>query len=333
MVVRLSQQDRARLERWNTIPDLPERQKCRVQVLLWADDGANDTDIAARLNICRQTCMRIRKRFLASDPFTAVRRSSYSARTPQIQAQTIVTLTKTTSPGFGMVWTRARMAKKAGISASAVGRIWKQHDIKPHLVARPKLSDEPRFSEKVEAVVGLYLAPPIRALVLRVNKNRRVEPLCRALAEESLRISSIPAALGNLDGKLQSTIQRPPGHQAFLRFLQEIHRNTPAESGLYLTMDNHATPPHPKVGAWLGKNWGVSVRFALVSDGWQNMVARFFQGLPQRPLRQGMIESMVQLEKAISAYLQAPHASTKPFIWTGKAPDRRAKPALDNLQT
>jgi len=158
--VRLDQPNRARLEGWSQMPSLSERERIRVKVLLLADEGMNDTEIAAKLDICRQTCMRIRERFLASNPFTAVKEPSHPARTSQIEAETIVTITKTESPGFGMVWTRARMAKKAGISASAVGRIWKQHDIKPHLVARPKLSDEPRFSEKVEAVVGLYLAPP-----------------------------------------------------------------------------------------------------------------------------------------------------------------------------
>ena len=169
--VKLSQHEREELERWTRNPTLSERQRWRAHMLLLAHEGKDDTAIAGELSRSRQWCRNIRGRFLAEGLQALAKDRPRRGRPKQIDDQRVITLTKDTPPPPAMVWTRARMAKKAGVSASSVGRIWRQNGIHWHQFTPLKLSGDPRFSEKLEAVVGFCLAPPILALVLCVDRN------------------------------------------------------------------------------------------------------------------------------------------------------------------
>lgn len=331
-IVKLNLEDRAELERWSEERTLPAKQLLRADVLLMADKDIHDTAIAARLHICRQTCGRIRRLFLEEGLEALSKAQPPSGRPKRIDAQKILTLTTATTPTTAMDWSCASMAKEAGVSASSVRRIWRLHGIKPHRFADLKVGYGPRFAEKLEAIVGLFLAPPQRALVLRVDENRRVEPLARLPLPQGRRSTTLSAALNTLDGTILSAGQVWPHHQEFLRFLQQIDTQTSAGRRLHLLIGNDGTPTHPKVNAWLDKHPDIFVEFTTISGGWLHMVARFFQGLTTRLMRHGMILSMAQLQPAITEYIESPKAVPKPFSWTAKVADLRAKTALDKLQ-
>ncbi len=349
--MKLSPQDRAELERWNRAPTLPVRQALRARVLLLADADDDDTTIAGALGISRQRCGRIRGRFLAEGLQALATDRPRSGRPKRIEPQTIVTLTTTTTPATATDWSRALMAKAAGVSASSVGRIWRRHGLKPHRVARFKVSRDPAFAEKLEAIVGLYLAPPQRALVLCVDEKSQIQALARTQPGLPLRqgrwrtqthdykrhgTTTLFAALNTLDGTVLSTCQARHRHQEWLRFLQQIDTQTPGDRDLHLIVDNYATHKHPKVMAWLRKHPRIHLHFTPTSASWLNMVERFFRDLTTRRLRHGIFQSVGQLQQAITEYIRGHNQSPKPFIWTAKAADilakvSRAKAALDKL--
>ena len=222
------------------------------------------------------------------------------------------------------------MAKAAGVSASSAGRIWRRHGIKPHQFTQLKLSNDPRFSEKLVAVVGLCLTPPILALVLCVDGNRRIEALTRLPLPQGQRpaTTTLSAALETLGATILSTGQSWPHHRELLRFLQQIATQTPAGERRELIIGINTFPPPPKVTAWLDKHPRIfNCQYPNIGGGWLFRLARFFQGLTTRPLRQGMIQSMAQLQAAITAHLAAPKAAPKPFSWTAKVADFHAKDA------
>lgn len=350
--VKLSADERAELERWTRSRTLPARQGGRARVLLLADSGADDTAIAQALGVSRQRVGRIRARFLAEGIQGLVADRPRSGRPRRIQAQDIVTRTTATAPAAATDWSRALMAKAAGVSASSVGRIWRRHGLKPHRVARFKVSRDPRFAEKLEAIVGLYLAPPQRALVLCVDEKSQIQALDRTQPGLPLRqgrhrtqthdykrhgTTTLFAALNTLDGTVLSTCQSRHRHQEWLRFLQQIDAQTPADRELHLIVDNYATHKHPKVTAWLGKHPRIHLHFTPTGASWLNMVERFFRDLTTRRLRHGIFQSVAQLEAAIADYIATHNVAPKPFIGTAKAADilakvSRAKAALDKLQ-
>jgi transposase len=350
--VKLSLNDRAELERWSRSRTLPGRQGVRARVLLLADHGMDDTAIAGTLGVSRQRCGRIRARFLAAGLQALAADRPRSGRPQRIKAQAIVTLTTTTHPGTATDWSRALMAKAAGVSASSVGRIWRRHGLKPHRVARFKVSRDPHFVEKLEAIVGLYLAPPQRALVLCVDEKSQIQALDRTQPGLPLRqgrhrtqthdykrhgTTTLFAALNTLDGTVLSACRSRHRHQEWLRFLKQIAAQTPADRELHLIVDNYATHKHPKVIAWLANHPRIHLHFTPTSASWLNRVERFFRDLSTRRLRHGIFQSVAQLEAAITDYIAIHNAAPKPFIWTAKAADilakvSRAKAALDKLQ-
>jgi transposase len=351
-VVKLSAPDRAELERWRRAPTLPARQGVRARVLLLADAGDDDTAIAAALGISRQRSGRIRARFLAEGLAALATDRPRSGRPKRIAPEAIITMTTTTTPATATDWSRALMAKAAGVSASSVGRIWRRHGLKPHRVARFKVSRDPHFAEKLEAIVGLYLAPPQRALVLCVDEKSQIQALARTQPGLPLRqgrrrtqthdykrhgTTTLFAALNTLDGTILSTCQARHRHQEWLRFLQQIDTQTPADRDLHLIVDNYATHKHPKVIAWLRQHPRIQLHFTPTSASWLNMVERFFRDLTVRRLRHGIFASVEELQRAITEYIAAHNLVPKPFIWTAKATDllakvSRAKAALDKLQ-
>jgi transposase len=340
--IELSETQRLELATWTRSRTLPARQVSRAQVLLRAAAGEEDIAIAAQLGCARQRCARIRQRFLA-DGLEGMRRDApRSGRPPQIDAKRIVTLTTTATPDGATDWSRALMAKATGVSESSVGRVWRANGLKPHQVVTFKLSRDPQFAEKLEAIVGLYLAPPERALVLCVDEKSQIQALDRTQPGLPLRTghrrtithdykrhgtTTLFAALNTLDGTVIGSCKPRHRHQEFLRFLDQIDTETPSELDLHLVVDNYATHKHPKVKRWLKRHPRFHLHFTPTSASWLNMVERFFRDLTTRRIRNGIFTSVAQLEAAIAQYLCSHNAKPKPFIWTAKATDILAKVA------
>jgi len=348
----LSEAQRQELEKWTRATTLPVRQVVRARVVLLAGEGADDTVIAGRLGITRQRSGRIRARYLKGGLKALECDLPRSGRPRRIDAQKIVALTTGETPQAATDWSRALMAKAAGVSESSVGRVWRSHGLKPHRVGSFKLSRDPKFAEKLDAIVGLYLSPPQRALVLCVDEKSQIQALDRTQPGLPLRqgrhrtrthdykrhgTTTLFAALNTLDGTVLSTCQSRHRHQEWLRFLKQIDAQTPADRALHLIVDNYATHKHAKVKAWLAKHPRIHLHFTPTSASWLNMVERFFRDLTTRRLRDGIFHSVAELETAIAAYIASHNASPKPFIWTASASDilakvSRAQSSLDKLR-
>jgi len=338
--IKLNETQRVELVNWSRSQTLPMRQVSRAKILLLAADGQEDVAIAAAVGCARQRCARVRQRFLRDGLEGLQRDAPRSGRPTKHNAQRIVTLTTTTQPAQATDWSRALMAQAAGVSPSTVGRVWRRHGLKPHRVATFKVSRDPEFAEKLEAIVGLYLAPPERALVLCVDEKSQIQALDRTQPGLPLRqgrqrtqthdykrhgTTTLFAALSTLDGKVIGTCLPRHRHQEFLRFLGQIDTETPRDLELHLIVDNYATHKHPKVKAWLKRHQRFHLHFTPTSASWLNMVERFFRDLTTRRVRAGIFKSVAELEAAIGDYLRHHNTQPKPFIWTAKAADIMAK--------
>lgn len=350
--INLSEAERAELEAWSRSRTLPARQVSRAKILLLAADGAQDIAIAAAMGCARQRCARVRQNFLQGGLERLRRDAARSGRPAKHDAQRIVTLTTTSHPAQATDWSRALMAQAAGVSASTVGRIWRRYGLKPHRVRRFKISRDAQFAEKLEAIVGLYLAPPERALVLCVDEKSQIQALDRTQPGLPLRqgrhrtlthdykrhgTTTLFAALNTLDGKVIGTCLPRHRSREFIRFLAQIDAQTPAELDLHLIVDNASSHKSPAVKRWLQRHRRFQLHFTPTSASWLNMVERFFRDLTTRRVRAGVFKSLQELETAIADYLREHNARPKPFIWTAKAADilakvTRAKIALHKSQ-
>jgi transposase len=350
--IKLNEVQRVELLNWSRSRTLPMRQVSRAKILLLAADGQQDLAIAAAVGCGRQRCARVRQRFLQAGLDGVRQDAPRSGRPPKHDAQQIVSLTTTSLPAQATDWSRTLMAAAAGVSPSTVGRVWRRHGLKPHRVTTFKVSRDPQFAEKLEAIVGLYLAPPERALVLCVDEKSQIQALDRTQPGLPLRqgrqrtqthdykrhgTTTLFAALSTLDGKVIGTCLPRHRHQEFVRFLAQIDAETPPTLELHLIVDNYATHKHPKVKAWLNRHPRFHFHFTPTSASWLNMVERFFRDLTTRRVRAGIFKSVAELEAAIADYLRHHNTKPKPFIWTAKATDilakvTRAKAALVKVQ-
>ena len=251
-----------------------------------------------------------------------------------------------------MAWSRSIMAEAVGISPSSVGRIWADARLKPHLTKSFKVSNDPMFEEKVTDIVGLYLDPPERAVVLCVDEKSQIQALDRTQPGLPLKrgraatlthdykrhgTTTLFAALDVKSGKVIGECL--PRHRAreFLKFLRRIDRHVPKSREVHLVLDNYATHKIPEVTAWLSKHPRFKLHFTPTSASWLNMVERFFAEITSRRIRRGSYTSVGDLEAAIYDYLLQHNANPKPFTWTKSAEDilareRRALNALDEIR-
>jgi transposase len=226
------------------------------------------------------------------------------------------------------------MARAAGISHTSVQRIWKAHDLKPHLVKTFKLSNDKHFMEKVTDIVGLYLDPPEKALVLAVDEKSQIQALDRTQPGLPLKkgragtmthdykrhgTTTLFAALDIATGHVIGQCMKRHRHQEWLRFLRAIDRATPKALDLHLIADNYATHKHPKVKAWLARHPRFHMHFTPTSASWLNQVERFFGLITGERIRRGVFHSVAELETAIHDYLQHHNDHPKPFTWTASA--------------
>lgn len=321
--------------------------------MLLAGDGLTAEAIAAAAGKSLLTVRRWRRRYIARGVDGLLKDASRPPGRKPLSAETIkrvVDMTLYEKPPNATHWSARSMAKATGISYTSVQRIWRAHGLKPHLVKTFKVSRDKNFAAKVEDVVGLYLNPPDKALVLCVDEKSQIQALDRTQPGLPMKkgraatmthdykrngTTTLFAALNMLDGKVIGTCMPRHRHREFLRFLKLIDQRTPADLDLHLIADNYATHKTPQVKRWLKAHPRFHLHFTPTSASWLNMVERFFAEITRKRIRRGAFTSVAELETAITEYLDNHNADPKPFIWTRSAGEilekvARAKQALES---
>jgi transposase len=326
----------------------------RAQIILLAAAGAESQEIARRTKVSRPTVQLWRQRFLALRVAGLEKDAPRPGRIPRISAQKInavVEATVHTTPPHATHWSTRSMARAQGLSEATIRRIWKQHNLKPHLVKTFKLSRDKHFVEKLQDVVGLYLNPPDKSLVLCVDEKSQIQALdrtqpglpmkkgrCGTMTHDYKRngTTTLFAALSMLDGTVIGDCMPRHRHQEFIRFLKQIDGQTPAGLDLHLIVDNYGTHKHPRVTSWLHRHPRFHLHFIPTSSSWLNMVERWFREITDKRIRRGTFKNVATLIAAIRAYMDNHNQNPHVFVWS--APVERilskitkCKEALDAL--
>ena len=307
-------------------------------MLMWAA-GAGVTAIVRATGKTKKTAYRWRARYIERGVRGLERDASRPGRKKPLSAaliERVVDMTLHERPPAATQWSARVMAKAVGLSHTSVQRIWAAHGLKPHLVKRFKLSNDKHFVDKVVDVVGLYLTPPDKAVVLSVDEKSQIQALDRTQPGLPMKkgragtmthdykrhgTTTLFAALDVATGQVIGQCMKRHRHQEWLRFLRTIDRNTPKALDLHLVADNYATHKHPTVKAWLAKHPRFHMHFTPTSASWLNQVERFFGLITEDRIRCGVFKSVSELETAIQDYLDHHNADPKPFVWTVAAAD------------
>jgi transposase len=348
--------ERETLTAWSRGRTTPARLVARARIVLLAADGKANTDIVAEVGATPNTVGRRRRRFAERRLAGIVRDAPRGAPAPAARrewAARIVGATTGSKPAGATHWTTRTLARHLGCDRNLVRRAWAANGLKPPLGRASKVSDDPRFAEKVVDVVGPYPDPPARALVLSVDGKCQIQALdrtqpglplkrgrCGTMTHDYERhgTTTLFAAPGVADGNVIAACVPRHRHQEWVRFLRQIDRGTPPGLDLHLIVDNYATHKHAKVKAWLARHRRFHVHFTPTASSWLNMVERWFRDLTDERIRRGVFTSVGALVGAIEEYTRLHNQSPKAFTWTAKAGTilekvRRARAVLDNLPT
>ena len=332
----LTSEERTELTRLTRSKCTSVRLAQRARIVLLASQGLQNQDIAARLGVGRVQVSRWRERYAAAKVAGIERDLPRGAPPVKVDVARLVELTTQSTPQAATHWSTRTMAAALGVSAASVSRHWRAKGLKPHLVRSFKVSRDPQFVEKLEDIVGLYLAPPEHALVLCCDEKSQVQALDRTQPGLPLKkgraatlthdykrhgTTTLFAALNVLDGQVIAQCQQRHRHTEWLKFLRQIDRETPKDKALHLICDNYATHKHPVVEQWLAKHPRFNMHFTPTSASWLNMVERFFRDITDKRLRRGVFTSVPELITAIGEYIAHHNTSPKPFIWTKSARD------------
>ncbi len=332
----LSDEQRIELKRRVRSQTLDARSLRRARIVLLAADGVGNHEIARRLQISRNQVISWRDRFAKGGVAAIESDLPRSGRKPTIDAAQIVRMTTQSTPEGATHWSTRKLAAKLGISDTTVLKVWRANGLKPHLVETFKVSRDPKFVEKLEEIVGLYMSPPEHALVLCCDEKRQVQALDRTQPGLPLKkgrastmthdykrngTTTLFAALNALDGRVIAQCQQRHRHTEWLGFLRQIDRQTPKDQALHLVCDNYATHKHPAVQQWLEKHPRFHIHFTPTSASWLNMVERFFRSISTDRLERGVFRSVPELITAIDEYIAVHNQNPKPFVWTAKAND------------
>jgi transposase len=330
----LSPEERKTLETWRRGRSLPARVVQRASIIHMAADGALNQTIADTLNISRPTVQLWRNRFLAlrlKGLEKDAPRPGRIPKIPQTKVEAVVEATLHSTPPNATHWSARSMAKAQGLSRMAILRIWKQYNLKPHLVETFKLSSDKHFLEKLYDVVGLYLNPPDKAVVLCVDEKSQIQALDRTRPLLPLRpgiparqthdykrngTTTLFAALSMLDGKVIGDCMPRHRHQEFIRFLKRLDAEISQEFGLHLIVDNYGTHKHPRVQSWLQRHPRFHMHFIPTSSSWLNMVERWFRDITDKRLRRGTFSNVRSLIETINDYINTHNQNPRAFIWT-----------------
>jgi transposase len=335
----LSAEDRDHLEELARGRKTAARVVERAKIVLLASEGKQNQEIAQICQVARKTVGVWRRRFVEKGIAGILKDAPRAGRRCWIGNEVIEEIVRKTTqetPVAGTHWSTRSLAKVMGLSPSTIGRVWRRHGLKPHLTRSFKLSRDPKFLEKLDDIVGLYLRPPEHALVFSVDEKSQIQALDRTqpglplvpgragtMTHDYKRhgTTTLFTALNTLDGTVLGTCMPQHRHQEWIKFLGLIDREAPKDKEIHLIADNYATHKHPKVQAWLERHPRFKVHFTPTSASWLNMVERFFRDLTQNRLRRGVFRSVEELIAAIQEYLACHNENPKPFIWTKTARD------------
>ncbi len=332
--VTLTETDCQELERWVAAHRTPQQVSLRCRIVLAAAKGHENAAVGDELGINVKTVALWRKRFLAEGPDCLWEVAEGRGRKPKLSAadvERIVDATLQTKPKGSTHWSCRTMAQAQGISKATVNRIWRSHQIQPHRTKGFKLSRDPHFLQKLTDVVGLYLNPPEKALVLCVDEKSQIQALdrtqpglplkkgrCGTMTHDYKRngTTTLFAALEVAQGKVVGQCYARHRHQEFLKFLQRLDAEFPAELKLHVVMDNYGTHKHPRVQRWLQRHERFVPHFIPTSSSWLNLVERWFGELTGKRIRRGVFVSVADLQMAIEEFLAAWNEDPRPFVWT-----------------
>jgi len=332
--IAVSAEQRSVLEAWLRAHSTPQSIALRANIILLAGEGLSNSQIALQCGTSRPTVLLWRERFERGGTIALTETRKGRGRKPKISAkkiQQIVEATLHTKPKAATHWSCRTMAKAQGVSPATVQRIWDAHGLQPHRVKTFKLSRDPKFVEKLTDVVGLYLNPPDKAVVLCVDEKSQIQALdrtqpglpmkkgrCGTMTHDYKRngTTTLFAALNVLEGTVIGECLPRHRHQEFLKFLRRLDREFPKGLELHLILDNYGTHTHEAVKRWLAKHQRFHLHFTPTGSSWLNLVERWFRDLTGKRIRRGVFRSVKELVQAIAEYLENHNEDPKPFVWT-----------------
>ncbi|MBU7596597.1 IS630 family transposase [Streptomyces sp. P38-E01] len=333
----LSERERRVLRGWLRKRTAGQALVLRARIVLACAEGRPNARVAQELGISRETVRKWRSRFAADrlEGLIDAPRSGAPRQITDEQVESLVARTLDQAPPSGdSHWSTRSMAQAAGMSQSAVSRIWRAFGLKPHIVQTWKLSTDPQFVTKVRDVVGIYLSPPANALVLAVDEKSQIQALDRTqpvlpltpgtparMTHDYVRhgTTSLFAALDIASGSVIAQHYRRHRQQEFLRFLKTIDAAVPKDLDLHLVLDNYATHKTEAVKKWLLRHPRFHLHFTPTSASWLNLVERWFAELTCRKLRRSAHRSVIELERDIRGWINEWNKNPKPFVWTKTA--------------
>ena len=346
--------DRRRLEAIVGDRNAPQKHVWRASIILATADGCGTAEIMRRSGKSKPVVWRWQARFMAEGVAGLTRDKTRKPGKPPLPAATVqrvVDLALGPPPCQATHWTGRLLAKAAGISLRSVQRILEAHKLAPHRIRTFKLSNDPRFAEKLKDIVGLYIDPPAHAVVLAVDEKSQIQALDRSQPGLPMKpgragtmthdykrhgTTTLFAALNVLDGTIIGRNMKRHRHQEFIRFLNSVDAQVLRRKEIHAIVDNYATHKHPKVREWLNQHPRWTFHFTPTSASWLNAVEGFFAKLTTRRLKRGVFTSVADLKAAIDRFIEETNSDPKPFVWTADpkrvlAAVKRGKQALESV--
>ncbi len=347
--IKLQRAERTQLKQWESCHGTPQQVALRCRIILGALAGQSNVSIAEELEVSRPMVQLWRRRVSERGIGEVWQIASGRGRKPhydQATREAIIEATLHSKPAGMTHWSCRLMAEAQDVSKSTVNRLWQLHNIKPHLTGTFKLSRDAKFLQKLTDVVGLYMNPPDKALVLCLDEKSQIQALdrtqpglplkkgrCGTMTHDYKRngTTTLFAALNVLDGKVIGECHGRHRHQEWLKFLRRLDGEFPPGLKLHLVMDNYGTHKEPHVQAWLKRHPRFVCHFVPTSSSWLNLVERWFRELTEKAIRRGSFVSVPDLKQAIDEFLRAWNENPKPFIWTASVGQIIAK--IDRART
>lgn len=315
----------------------PQKHVQRSRIILHSADRLPVLDVARRSGVSRPAVWRWQQRYAEQGLDGLLRDKTRKPGREPLPPETVakvLALPCSQAPGNATHWTGRAVAKAVGVSLRAVQRIWEAHRLQPHRLRTFKMSRDPAFAEKVEDVVGLYMAPPCHAVVLSIDEKSQIQALdrtqpglplkpgkCATMTHDYKRngTTTLFAALNVLDGTVLGRCMDKHRHQEFITFLNAVERAVPVGKVIHAILDNYATHKHPTVQKWLANHPRWVFHFTPTSASWLNAIEGFFSAITRRRIRRGVFRSVAELEEAIRRYIHNHNRQAKPFVWTKTA--------------
>ncbi len=335
----MSAEQRQTLEAWVRARNTPQKIVLRSNICLLASEGLSHNAIAKRLITSRPTVILWTNRFQEQGLAGLSEDAPHGTSKRQIdmeKVKAIVEATLHTTPKDGTHWSTRTMAKDQGVSHATIQRIWEAHGLQPHRLKNFKLSQDTHFEEKLTDVVGMYLNPPDKAVVLCVDEKTQIQALdrtqpglpmkkgrCGTMTHDYKRngTTCLFAAMNVLEGKVIGSCYPRHRNIEFLKFLRTINLEVPPNLDVHMILDNYGTHGHPNVKLWLEKHPRFKLHFTPTSSSWLNLVERWFGEITRKRIRRGAFRSVPELVAAIEEYINCNNESPKPFVWTKRAED------------